>query len=342
MADVQERPYAFGFYQAMRIIECCYADRARFGTAPFPANEPPVRLAQEPGMHFESASLTAFEAGSGERPARLSVRFFGLLGPNGPLPLHLTEYAQHRQRQHKDRTFARFLDIFHHRMLSLFYRAWANHQPTVSFDRRHADRFSAYVGALVGLGMSALRNRDAIDDLTKFYYCGHLSLQTKPSDGLQAVLSGFFGVPVRIDEFVGGWMELPEKVRSRLGVDPDNGVLGESVTIGTRAYGRQHMFRIVLGPLSLPDFESFLPPRERTRLLVALVRNYIGDEMDWKLALILREEEVPMVRLDGRYHLGWTTWLGNRPGGQDADDLVFDAFAHHASHSAEDTHRDGY
>jgi predicted component of type VI protein secretion system len=46
-------------------------------------------------MIFAPAELAAWWPASG-RPARLLVYFFGLLGPNGPLPLHLTEYARER------------------------------------------------------------------------------------------------------------------------------------------------------------------------------------------------------------------------------------------------------
>ena len=152
---------------------------------------------------------------------RLAVRFFGLLGPNGPLPLHLTEYAlkrlRYRQGSHHDRTFAWFLDIFHHRMLSLFYRAWANNEPTVSFDRPESDRFADYVGSLAGLGMPSLRERDDISDLTKLYYCGWLSSQTKPAEGLQAMLADYFKLQVCIEEFIGEWMTLPEEHLCRIG-----------------------------------------------------------------------------------------------------------------------------
>ncbi len=84
---------------------------------------------------------------AGRRP-RLQVRLFGLLGPNGPLPLHITEYARERLRHANDPTLSRFLDLFHHRFLTLFYRAWAQAQPHVNRDRPRDDRFAVYVGSL--------------------------------------------------------------------------------------------------------------------------------------------------------------------------------------------------
>ena len=86
-------------------------------------------------MVFAPAALAAVEQAP-DRPPRLLVRFFGLFGPDGPLPLHLTEYARDRMRNWRDATFQRFADVFHHRALSLFWRAYADSRPTISFDRR--------------------------------------------------------------------------------------------------------------------------------------------------------------------------------------------------------------
>ena len=88
---------------------------------------------------------------------RLGVRFFGLLGPQGPMPLHFTEYVRERLRFRGDATPARFLDVFHHRLLTLFYRAWAQAQPAVHHDRPDDDRFAAWLGASCGEGTRARR-----------------------------------------------------------------------------------------------------------------------------------------------------------------------------------------
>jgi type VI secretion system protein ImpH len=324
IGKLEKDPYAFGFFQALRLIECLYRDAPRLGTSRRPG-EDPVRLAQESSMHFESASLTAFEPKKDAKPHRLTVRLFGLLGPNGPLPLHLTEYAHERLKRHKDPTFVRFLDVFHHRMLSLFYRAWANNEPTVSFDRPESDRFAAYVGSLEGLGMPALRNRDEISDWTKLCFCGLLACQTKHPEGLEAILIEYFGVPAKLNEFVGEWIALPKNDIFRLGQDPSSGTLGASIILGTEVWSCQHKFRIVLGPMGYDDYLLFLPDEARIGRVVALVRSYAGDEWAWDVNLVLKREEVPLMSLDGHSRMGWTTWLGERSVAEDADDLVFNA-----------------
>jgi type VI secretion system protein ImpH len=320
---LHREPYAYDFYQAMRRLENLHRDKPRLGEALRPADEP-VRLAQEASLSFAPAPLSAFEPGRGGKPAWLQVRFFGLLGPNGPLPLHLTEYARERLRHAGDSSFTHFLDLFHHRFLVLFYRAWAQAQPTVSLDRPQDDRFSRYIGALAGLGSPALRGRDSVHDFAKFFRAPWFTRQVRNVDGLCAILRSYFRVPAGIEQFVGHWMKLPETQRTRLGV-PGGTTLSRDAVIGTQVWDRQHKFRIHLGPLTLAQYESFLPGGTKLRSLVDWVRGYFCFEFEWDLRFTLDRREVPMTRL-GRYgQLGWTTWVG-RPGTPvDAEDLVLDA-----------------
>ncbi|MCC9000669.1 MAG: type VI secretion system baseplate subunit TssG [Candidatus Contendobacter sp.] len=321
---LRREPYAFHFLQALRRLECIYRDQPRFGQSIRLADDP-IRLAQQPSMAFAPATLAAFEAGDGERPARLCQYFLGLFGPNGPLPLHLTEYVRDRTRNVGDHAFARFADLFHHRMLCLFYRGWASAQPTVSFDRPETDRFKVYIGAPFGMGMPSLWNRDAAPDLAKFHYAGRLVSQTRNPEGLRAILADFFKLPADIESFVGHWLPLDEKSRCRLGETPATGLLGMTAVIGERVWDCQYKFRITVGPMPLAEFQRFLPGSDSLRRLVAWVRNYVGDELLWDFNPILKKEEVPPLVLGEGTRLGWTTWLTSQPLEQDADDLKLDA-----------------
>jgi type VI secretion system protein ImpH len=318
---IQAAPYRFGFFSALRRIECMYRTLPRLGEATRAADVP-VRLGEEPSLDFAPATLAAFRAGTPETPHRLDVAFLGLFGPNGPLPLHLTEYARERLRHRGDPTFVAFANVFHHRVLELFYRAWAASQPTVGFDRPDVDRYAVYVGALFGLGTPALKERDALPDLAKLHYAGHLTCQARHPDGLVDMVRDFFGLPARVTELVGEWLTLPEESRCRLGETRATGTLGESVVVGREVWSRQHRFHLALGPLGLADYLRFLPIGDSLARVVAMVRNYAGDQYAWDLNLILKREEVPTTRLGRFGHLGWTSWLHTGRRAADAGDLV--------------------
>lgn len=332
LTALQREPYRFDFYEAVRRLECAFADRPRLGRSTR-ASEDPVRLAQTPELGFAASTLASFEPGDPESPARLSVLFFGLFGPNGPLPLHLTDYARQRARALGDRAFSRFADTFHHRMLSLFYRAWADARPTVQFDRPAEDRFAVYVGSLFGMGSPALRERDQLSDLAKLHYAGPLAAQTRHAEGLEGIVADFFKIPTRIVQFVGQWIDIPEQGRLRLGESPETGLLGQSTTVGGRVWDRQQKFRLVLGPLDLTQYRRLLPGSEALERLTALVRTYVGDELTWDVNLILERTEIPPLVLGGTAQLGWTSWLANRRFETDVNDVYLDPLARGGAHA---------
>ncbi|MBE0434413.1 MAG: type VI secretion system baseplate subunit TssG [Methylomicrobium sp.] len=319
--NLRKEAYRYGFFHALRLLECNDSDKPLIGKSKRPV-EDSVRFGQEVSMAFEPSTLSDYIPGKDGRPARLMQRFFGLFGPNGPMPLHITEYVRSREHNFHDHTLARFADIFHHRMIALFYRAKADTEPAFSFDRPGEDRFADYVGALAGIGDEALQDRDAMPDLAKFHYIGHLANQAKNADGLIAILADFYKLPVRLDEFIGEWLQIETEDLTRLGESTQTGRLGESVVLGSRVWSCQHKFRILFGPLTLTEYVSLLPSGQRLEKLIAIVRNYSGFEFDWDVNLILKSDEVPMSQLDGGTRLGWTSWLGERHSTEDANDLL--------------------
>lgn len=319
-----ETPAGLDFFQVVRRMECLFADKPRVGYALRAADEP-IQFCQEPSLGFAPAALHHFERSAKTGKPRLMLNFLGLLGPQGPMPLHITEYVHDRGHNHGDPTLARFFDIFNHRIISLFYRAWSCNRQTISHDRPHEDRFSAYVGSLIGIGHDALRNRDRVPDMAKLHFSGHLGRQTRNAEGLRAILESYFGIRTAIEEFVGQWIPLPNEYRCRLGVSLETATLGLNAVVGSRVYDCQHKFRILLGPMRLEQYERMLPGGDGFAELRDWVRNYAGDELRYEIQLVLRKEEIPKVRLGESGRLGWTTWLQSRPFEDDVRDLKFDS-----------------
>ncbi|MEM0925086.1 MAG: type VI secretion system baseplate subunit TssG [Planctomycetota bacterium] len=324
MFRMGSEPYRFDFYHAMRVLESVHSDRPRFGKS-LRLSEEAIRFSQIPSLKFAPTTIAEFASMDGGLQ-KLGIYFFGLCGPNGALPLHLTEYVRDRIRHNDDHTLAAFLDIFHHRMIALFYRAWADAQPTVHRDRPTNDRFAMYIGSLIGLGMESMRDRDEVPDLAKLFYAPQLSNQVRHPEGLESILADFFRLPVRIDEFVGDWIELPRDCQFRLGESPQSATLGVGCTIGSHVWDCQQKFRITIGPIGWDDFVRLLPGTENEKRLHSLVKNYVGDELLWDVNLVLKQSETPSMQL-GNQRLGETAWIDREQVHQDARDLIIERYS---------------
>lgn len=325
-------PHRFDFRRAMRVLECGFPERPRLGRSVRPGDDA-VRLGQKATMAFPAGALADFRPSRrGRHRGVLRVFLLGLLGPNGPLPLHLTEYVLDRVRRANDDTLQSFLDLFHHRILSLFWRACANARPGVELDRAAQDRFAGYFGALAGYKNAATGDADSSIDQVRRHWIGHFSRQVRNPEGLQALVAGYFGTAARVEEFVGRWLPMPGGVRCRLGAATGT-ALGGTAFLGDSIWDCSQTIRIVIGPLDLEHYERMLPGGDSWTRLAAMVRSYVGFEVAWEVRLVLRRDEVPTLRLTDDSHLGWTSWLGAPPPRRDPDDLLLQPDCPYRHHS---------
>ncbi|WP_254366991.1 type VI secretion system baseplate subunit TssG [Paraburkholderia sp. NMBU_R16] len=322
-ARLRDAPHAHDLFQALRWLDALAPGAAPLGRAARPIGEP-VRLGVEPSLGFAPAMLAGVRD-SGARP-HLAIRGFGLFGPNGPLPLHLTEYARERAQQYDDPTFAAFADVFHHRLILLFYRAWADAQPAASLDRPGRARFDAYLASLIGRAAPdavAKRMHEDIAPHAQYFHAGHLVRHTRNPEGLAQILRRHFGVPVRIVEHVAQWLPLDRAQRCVVGEAHLAPPLG-SAALGVAVRDAQSRIKIVLGPLTLAEYRRFLPGGTAARALEQWVRDYVGIEFDWKVQLELAPDEVPALALGSRETLGLGAWIGRRLDPAPARELVLD------------------
>lgn len=320
---LEARAARMDFFQVLRLIENAYPQLPRIGASLRPRDDA-VRFGQDPALVFHPSALGQYVRAGGDARARLAVNFFGLLGANGPMPVHLTEYVRDRLRHGGDATLLAFLDVFHHRMLSLFYRARASAEPAISLDRNDADRFSVFVGSLFGIGAPSLRERDAIGDFARLHFAGLLANRARPASGLASILGEYFKLPLRLEQFVGHWMALPDDVRSRVGGGDGANRLGSTMVVGRRVWDCQNKFRIVIGPLGYDDYRRFMPGGDSLKRLLAWVRTYAGLALEWDVRLILKKEERPPLRLGGAARMGWSTWLASTPAARDPAQMLID------------------
>lgn len=313
-------PRAYHVFLALRVIEAQFAEGPQLGRSRRPQQDA-VRLGQEPSMAFQPTTIAAFRPPEAGRPGRLINAFFGLFGPHGPLPAHLTEYARERQRNHRDPTFTAFADMMTHRSMSLLYRAWLTGQPAASHDRGENGEIERKLAALAGYMGSGFTRRDAMPDPVKRHFTGLLARGPRHAQGLAAMLGSFLRARVRVQQFVGSWLTLEPGDRWMLGAPVG---LGRSTSIGERVWSRDAKFRIRVGPLSLEEYRRLLPGGAALARLAAIVRNYVGDTLDWDVNLVLRGDEVPAAILGENARLGHVSWLGHREDGGEVDDLLLE------------------
>ena len=323
-------PHAHDLFHVLRWLDA-RAGAAPIGRSARPQDEP-LRLGQRASLSFAPSMIAGLREAPEQTP-HLSIYGFGLFGPNGPLPLHLTEYVRERERFADDPTLAAFADVFHHRLIGLFYRAWADAQSTASLDRPGRSRFDQYIAALLGL---PAETGDEIGLHARYFQAGHLARQTRNPEGLQHILQRYFGVPVQIQEHVAHWVKLAPQDSLALG--SANAGLGGGATLGVAVRDAQSRFRIVLGPLNAEQYSQFLPDGQHVAALQRWVHDYVGLELAWDVQLLLAAPAVPPGRLSHAQPLGLGAWLGQRPGSQPANDLILD-YTQRGQHAPAAPHR---
>jgi type VI secretion system protein ImpH len=314
-AALEAKPREHDFFAVLRHVEALRPEWPRLGLALRPSQEA-LRLGEEPELDFAPAGLASFTQAAAA--PRLGVRFFGLLGPQGPMPLHFTEYVRERLRYRGDATLARFLDLFHHRLLLLFYRAWAQAQPTVHHDRPDDDRFAAWLGAACGESEAAQAMR-ALPKSARLFQAGLLGARSRHAEGLAKLLANHFGVPVEVESHVANWLQLASEDRTRLGTR--SAQVGATAGCGSKLRDRQYKFRIAVGPLTLAQYHAFLPGGTAWPALCEWVRHYAGLDLRWDVQLTLAGAHVPEPRAGRGLRLGVTTWIGRSARARDRGDL---------------------
>lgn len=304
--DLAKRVRRYDFFALMRRFECARRDLPRWGRALRPADEA-LRLEQEPTLGFAASPLTRFSPATEERPARLTVNVLGLSGPQGPLPLALSEYVYQRARHHDDPTWHDFLGLFQHRMLSLYYRAWADAQPAVTAERPDDDLFARSLAAVSGLELGTA-GVDGLPRTAPLHFAALLAGSRRPAAALERLLAGYFRQPVAIRPFAGEYLTLAPQDRTRLGQAPLP--LGRGLALGQRSWSAAHRFGVVFGPLDAGTFAQLQPDGTAAARLAYWLQLFAGDRLDWQLELRLAPDAWQPAALGQGSRLGRNCWLG--------------------------------
>jgi len=321
--------YRFDFFQAVRLLQRERPEAAPVGTGDDPSRES-IRFASQVSMGFAPSDVVSIELGEvDEDPAQMTVSFLGVATPHsyGSLPL---SYAEMIMGLERDKNFAlrHFLDLFNHRLISLYYRAWEKYRFALAYERdsrKNPGIFERAVFALMGMGTDAQRGKMACDDRALLARAYSVRGRATSAQGLAELVRSYFKVPVKVRQFVSCWYPIEDSERTRLGVTSCS--LGQDINLGSRVHLAQSRFRLCLGPLAWDNFRDFLPTGKAFRPLVEMTGLAAGPEFDFDCQLVLNASSAPGIRLGagaGAPQLGWSTWLHTEPLDEDPADVIID------------------
>ncbi|MHC2068067.1 type VI secretion system baseplate subunit TssG [Bremerella sp. T1] len=347
-----EKPYQFDFFQAMRLLERvaqedpdAFPDWKSVGRDGPPQREL-VELKVLCARTFPPSEVTSIirkrpdaehAHPEGEPPFTMTTTFMGIFGAQGVMPMHYTQTILDRVRR-KDYALRDFIDLFHHRILSLFYKAWEKYRFPIAFERarRHSlkpkelDLFTKSLHALVGMGTDGVRQRLLIDDETFLYYAGHFAHRPRSALGLQQILEDYFAFDVVVQQYTGHWLYLDPADQSRLpnasGTLGGNNRLGEETVIGQRMWNCETRFRLRIGPVGYQQYQRLMPNGDQLAEVAQLTRTYVGNSLDFDTQLVLKKSEVPPCVLGSEEepcYLGYNMWLRVGEFVNDVEDAVF-------------------
>ncbi|MEM8595874.1 MAG: type VI secretion system baseplate subunit TssG [Pseudomonadota bacterium] len=326
-------------YELLALLRALEAGEARFGRAALPRDEP-ARLGQRVRQTFATRDVAEVVPGRESQPPVIRQQALCLLGPDGPLPYHVTRWVLDRLSNRwfspdgagaaTDSAFLDFCDMVQHRHVALFYRAWAESRLEVQHERGEAGGVAAVFAALVGAGLPGQAGADRVPQSLRLRATGTLAHRVRGPERATGFVASVVQAPVRLREFVGNTTELPKRLQSSLSARSDSAVLGRTAVIGARVYRRHNRVEFCIGPLPMSRYAALLPGGADAHRLADAIKLVMGEGIISDVRLVLEGRAVPPATLargaGAGVQLGRTSWLpvastsaGPRA---DAEDLV--------------------
>ncbi|WP_299684088.1 type VI secretion system baseplate subunit TssG [uncultured Tateyamaria sp.] len=306
----------WGFLQSLRYLERRAGSKPRIGQSRRLSQEV-VDLGQDPYTGFAYDELSEVDVDA--KTPRIRPRFLGFFGPFGPLPHSITREVD-RWKRNGDNAFVRFADIFVARFQQLFYRSWSDARPITQYDHPTGGEFPRLLRSLTGDAPKCFDGTSPVDDVVRLRYTALSMDRVRSPVRLRQMLRAHFGVAVRVEEFVTGWLEFSPEDRSVMGRQGMR--LGQDLRVGQRAPSISEKIVLHLECNSVDEYRSFLPGRDRQAELKDLVLGYLGAFFEIDVALWLPRAQIAPAQLGTTTELGWTSAMPMSQGGDVQNALV--------------------
>ena len=293
-----DNPNEHDFYKAVFTVQQQLArgksQHKKVGYDSLPKSEL-IRFKADQELGFPGQSISQINLKSSNQTENVAVdmhvSFMGLTGASGALPQHYSELVLARLKL-KDSGMRDFYDLFNHRLISLFYRAWEKYRFSANYQKSSKNAPDAFTAVL---------NKLSGEQTIKQYYAGIFNQKVRTIDGLGLILRDFTQCEVNIKQFQGQWQKLSCFDQTRLGAknSPEGqfAALGVDASIGSRVWDINSAIAIAIKPEQNARTQSFLPGKTKTSQLKELIKSYLGSAIKFKLQLEVKAEELPQVQL---------------------------------------------
>ncbi len=279
-------------FQSLHLIErFLQKGESNLGTDVLPSHEN-IQLTVSQQLGYESGEFADIQLGQNQG-VEVVTNLIGLTGEHGVLPSHYTELVLQRLKNN-DPTFKDFLDIFNHRLLSLFYRTWQSYQPQVQFQKVAAKQTSSWHQILTALtGDKGPRS---------LYFGGHFCQTIRSRGAVQSCLESLSGCDVTIRDFKGQWMNLKSQEQTRLCSkrmqEGQFAQLGNGARLGKRAWNINAGFQVEFTADCLDQVQGLLPQGQNINAIKATCRALLGETMAIEWLLTTEYQYLPRVQLN--------------------------------------------
>ncbi len=307
--------HRFSFFQAVQLLERAIPEAAQVGHGGDPSKEI-IRFRPDASLAFPDSDIVSIEelpASSGGKRYRITISFLGLYGSSSPMPTYFTEdilWDEGYSTRVRD-----FLDIFHHRLISLFYRTWSKYRYYIQFRKGGSDPLSKRLMWLIGQldeekpAEEENRKEKIIPPIRLLKYAGAMTQQPRSASVLEGILMDYFeGIPVSIKQCIERRAIISDRQRNALA--EKNCTLGNNFTMGGTLADRSGKFRIVVGPINYEKLGGFLPGSRDYRAVREILDAYLVDGLDYDMEVQIRAQNIPGLKLSGSESESETTGLG--------------------------------
>ena len=329
-----------GFYATLWLLERLTTGSPRIGEAQA-AHEEAVRLRHDASLAFPSSDIASVTPGGAAEPEAaphaapttgasftgflgnllshvdVTSTFLGLSGTASPLPSYLLEDSV---GEFEDARRAReFLDLFHHRALSLLFRLVSKHTPAYEASSDASDSWSTSLFALgqaghgtVGLAVDHLARLIPLFADSRDVRALEVAIEEALAWSLERSAGPLADPPrcprARVEQFAGAWATADEDQRTALG---RNCRLGSTAILGAKRLVYSGTLRIHIGPLD-SNTHARLANGDLRELVGEVIAAFSREPVDHELVLDLPAQERRGVRLgvDASGRLGVDAWLG--------------------------------